>query len=545
MIKNLKAVLEFLTTYKGAIGTIAAAVGAIATTRKWLIQKYYDYLDHKNLQKRIGAELYTKAEISRATRFYVEPDCQSIDPSGSEDFRKTYAIRQKAFEALDQLVSASTEYRYTILLGDSGMGKTTLLLNYYARNYRKKHKALNIRLVPLGYKDADGVIAETSDRSNTVLFLDAFDEDTKAIENHRQRLAELLKISEGFAHIFVSCRTQFFEKDIEIPQETGIVRFGATGPGQSREYCFYKIYLSPFSDGQVEAYLKRSFPIWQSRKRKMAREIARKMPDLSVRPMLLANVQDLLGSTLNYKYSVQIYEAMIEAWLRREKPFVDPRRLRIFSERLAIDVYSKRSLRGSERIPPQEALHLAADEAIPLQGWQLRGRSLLNRDELGNLKFAHRTIMEYLFVRSFIRTPGTTPRTEWTDQVKRFWWELVGVGADQAAGAIQRSGYRELDSVAEMPGVQLGSANIWQRLANADLDGLELLHVKPIRKFEPATVTTEPEAQSVINKYCEHSVTYEKWSRKYVPFAKKKSMRFRESSAMKRIRRSLSISQVA
>lgn len=521
-MSELESALHFFRTYIDAIASSTVVLTAVLTLRKFVIRKYRAYADRKNLQLRVGAELYTKAEILRATEFFVEPDCQSLDPSGAEDFRKTYALRQSAFQALDQLLCSSAEYRYSILLGDSGMGKTTLLLNYYARNYRRKHRLLNIQLVPLGYKDADSLISKAQERSNSILFLDAFDEDTKAIENHRERLSQLLSLSEGFAHVLVSCRTQFFEKDLEIPRETGIVRFGATGPGESREYYFYKLYLSPFSDQQVETYLRKRFPFWQRQRRTAAREIARKMPDLTVRPMLLANIEDLLGSSLNYKYSVQVYEAMIEAWLRREGPFVNPAHLRIFSELLAIDIYAKRIARASERIPPTEALKLASKEGVPLQGWQLRSRSLLNRDELGNLKFAHRTIMEYLFVRRFIREPRDIPKTLWTDQMKRFWWELVGVGADQATGHLRDSGLAELDSVFEMPGVHLASSTIWLDLQNADLEGLESLHIRPIRKYQSAkSIRTEAEALEVIREYCERNITYDRWSRRYVPFARR------------------------
>jgi hypothetical protein len=521
MIKHLKAILDFLVAYKDAIAGFIAIGGFLLAVRRSVVRKYHAYLDSRNLQGRIGAELYTKAEILRAMEYYVEPDCQSLDPSGGEDFRKTYAIRQNAFRALDQLVGATTQFRYTILLADSGMGKTTLLLNYYARNYRKNHKALNIFLVPLGYKNADDLIKKAPDRMKTVLFLDAFDEDTRAIDNYRERLKELLGITEGFAHVLISCRTQFFERDMEIPRETGIVRFGVTGPGETREYCFYKLYLSPFSDHQIEMYLRRRFSLFQWRKRRMAREIAHKMPDLTVRPMLLTNIQDLLGPAFNYRYSVQIYEAMIEAWLQREKPFVDPNQLRLFSEQLAVDIYARRLERGSERIPPSEALSLAAHMAIPLQGWQLRSRSLLNRDELGNLKFAHRTIMEYLFVRSFVAQPMRTPKTQWTDQMKRFWWELAGLAADQARGLPAHNGPPQLAYISRMPGVELGSSKIWETLQNADLDGLELLRIRPLGKFTSRSpVRTDEDALEIIKLYCAFNQTYKRFGRRYTPFAR-------------------------
>jgi hypothetical protein len=62
----------------------------------------------------------------------------------------------------------------------------------------------------------------------------------------------------------------------------------------------------------------------------------------------------------------------------------------------------------------------------------VRVRSLLNRDAQGNLKFAHRSIMEYLFVARFRKFPSSTPRLEWTDQMKRFYWETSSEAWEQS-----------------------------------------------------------------------------------------------------------------
>jgi hypothetical protein len=494
MRREILEIFRFCVKNKEAIGLIFTTL--IGVFKIWPIirTKYRRYVDLRNLRKRIGAELYTRDEILRATDFYVTPDCQSIDPSGGEDFRKVFAVRQSAFESLDKLFSSRTEQRYSILLADSGMGKTALLLNYYARHCKRRSPPFNIALVPLGYKHSDEVIKTMMNRDKTILFLDAFDEDTQAMQDHRQRLATILGLTEGFQHVLITCRTQFFEKDDEIPRETGIARFGVIAPGQSREYSFYKIYLSPFSDAQVERYLKQRFTFWHIRRRNAAREIASKIPDLTVRPMLLAHIQDVLDSHSDYQYSVQIYDAMIKAWLIRETPFVDPEKLREFSEAIALDIFTKRESRGSERIPPSEAMLMASRLAVPLKGWQLRTRSLLNRDADGNLKFAHRTIMEYLFIIAYMKAPNTVKKVEWTDQIKRFWWELVALP-------------RDVGSYGTDP------RNLWKAIDTADLKGLELLHLRPL--WRPRAIPqnySEEQLQQFIFGQCELNQTYLRWS---------------------------------
>ena len=61
----------------------------------------------------------------------------------------------------------------------------------------------------------------------------------------------------------------------------------------------------------------------------------------------------------------------------------------------------------------------------PLDDWKLTRRSLLNRDAVGNYKFAHRSIMEYLFVHKFIQGDKSCVSVEWTDQMKLFLKERV------------------------------------------------------------------------------------------------------------------------
>jgi hypothetical protein len=224
----------------------------------------------------------------------------------------------------------------------------------------------------------------------------------------------------------ITCRTQFFQREEEIPRETGVIRVGITSAGQSREYIFYKLYISPFSDEQVKAYLKRRFSIWRLRRRRRARAMAQKIRDLVARPMLLAHIPVLVQSDKSVQYAFQLYEEMVEAWLERERPFVkDKEALRLFSERLAVNLYVNRQRRGAERIPKAELADLAKAWNIPLDEWQLSSRSLLNRDAMGNYKFAHSSIMEYLFVKRFTDGDEACRRLEWTDTMKAFLLEMI------------------------------------------------------------------------------------------------------------------------
>jgi hypothetical protein len=137
----------------------------------------------------------------------------------------------------------------------------------------------------------------------------------------------------------ITCRTQFFPKDEEIPVDTGIARFGPRAAGEKAFYEFYKLYLLPLNDGQVDVYLRKRYSFWQRKERKRAKELVKTVPLLSVRPMLLAHIPYLLEREANVSHSFRLYEEMIEAWLDRESGWVDKGQLRRFSELLAVDLY--------------------------------------------------------------------------------------------------------------------------------------------------------------------------------------------------------------
>ena len=77
------------------------------------------------------------------------------------------------------------------------------------------------------------------DKENTILLLDAFDEDLEAIKDHQKRLNQILSKVHKFREIVMTCRTQFFPSEKEEPDRTGYFTGGERG-----EYKFQKSYLS-------------------------------------------------------------------------------------------------------------------------------------------------------------------------------------------------------------------------------------------------------------------------------------------------------------
>ena len=112
-------------------------------------------------------------------------------------------------------------------------------------------------------------------RPETVLFLDGFDEDELAIRDHRTRLDEIIRSSAHFRTILITCRTQSFAREEELPTEPRmrIPKAGPTRLNETKFHIFHKVYLSPFSIDEIEAYWRRRFPFWRRQARVKARAI--------------------------------------------------------------------------------------------------------------------------------------------------------------------------------------------------------------------------------------------------------------------------------
>jgi hypothetical protein len=427
---------DWLRTWNLILGMVSSLLGILVAIRSapWLKAK----VDGYKVSKELGKD-FPREDVEKSIEYYIYPFCQDIDPSGAEEPRAVVPVQEKLFNVFDKFISKKTEYAFIIFLADSGMGKTSALIKYYLRQNRfwRRGTGYALKLVALGRQKAIERISETPNKSKTILLLDAFDEDTEAIANHEERLRAILDASQEFPRVLISCRTQFFRRETEIPKETGIMKVGPRPAGASGEYKFHKVYLSAFRDSQIKKYIARRFR-FSPFKHKNALEIAAKIPNLACRPMLLAHIDVLVrAKRLNISYSFELYEEMISAWADREDPWVTKENLLEFSDRLAVDLYLKRKL----RIPREELTTLATKWNIPLDDWRLSTRSLLNRDADGNYKFAHRSIMEYFLVKRFIKGDDQLMKGQWTDEMHYFLWEMFQYAAEHEKNLNMVSGW--------------------------------------------------------------------------------------------------------
>ena len=113
---------------------------------------------------------------------------------------------------------------------------------------------------------------------------------------------------------------------------------------------------------------------------------------------------------------------------------------------LAINIYKKQKNRGMEKIPRREVVPFAKQWNIEYDEWKLTGRSLLNRDSEGNCKFAHRSIMEFLFTVQLAKNEKNRQNIILTDLMIQFIIEIFqGAGQECIENSkIRKSIFRNL-----------------------------------------------------------------------------------------------------
>ncbi|OJJ22131.1 hypothetical protein BKI52_08830 [marine bacterium AO1-C] len=359
-------------------------------------------------------DYYSNSEVHRATKYYIPTKWQDLPPSKENELRESLAniLRAPVIpHLLDRVFtpakSRQIDSKFYLILADSGMGKTTLMINLFVKwNKKRRHKEM--RLYPIAsnktWQEIEK-IKRLGKARDTILLLDAFDEDYAAVENYQKRLEQIIWLTEDFYKIVITSRTQFFPSKQEILEETRI----KTNAGYHR---IQHMFLSPFDDEDIERYLDKKFGsslvFWNQKRKKQARDIVKKAPNLMVRPMLLAYIDDLLDHEKTYKYSFQIYEEMVDKWIQREANRIAGKTERAnFSENLyrfsievAVHLYQN-PINDEYVIHYKDLDAFAQEHQINLSRVEMQSKSLLNRNSKGFCKFSHKSILEYFLMMNY------------------------------------------------------------------------------------------------------------------------------------------------
>jgi uncharacterized protein YjbI with pentapeptide repeats len=369
--------------------------------------------------------------------YYVIPHAQNVNPADFPEDDTGLVARNNVFDLLDKFLAGAPRFSHAFVLSDAGMGKTSLLVMIKLIHLNKFIKPdFEVVVLKIGPRTIDQ-IGELERPQETVLLLDALDEDSEAWQHFYTRLQMLLLATKMFRKVIITCRTQFFPKEHE---EDG------RAPGQvilSGFHCS-KIFLSPFNDDQVEKYLHKKFDdVDQINK---ARKLIQQMHSLKFRPMLLSYIDFLIDHEQHYNNTYSIYEGLVEEWLNREmrKGLVEEKRLlHEACQVLAMHMYKNKI----EAVPSEEVLFLckSIEGVRNLQYMTIEGRSLLHRTSEGGYKFAHYSILEFFVATRLSSNPQTIPNS---DQIISFIADMLSFKNLKKASGL------------DLTGITLPSANI-------------------------------------------------------------------------------------
>ena len=183
---------------------------SLIKTLKWGGMSWSQRKQNIKVKRRLLRGHFDEQAIRSAMRWYVWPDSTNADPA--EHAEPAFSLgspRESLRVVVDRFLQIGDSQRHLLLLAGSGIGKTAFLLNYFVDSASSDR---NVALVHLGSPDADERVKAIDNQTDTILFLDAFDEDMKAITDHRKRTTVLASGRSGayvgFAHgqVDADCR---------------------------------------------------------------------------------------------------------------------------------------------------------------------------------------------------------------------------------------------------------------------------------------------------------------------------------------------------
>ena len=454
MDKFIKATLEWISEITGLNEVISATLSAvIISLLVWALQSLIKALfeRHKNLKAaRDLAPQFDYQSVRQATRYFIPSQYQNASPARQDEpgFTHKYVATKPMIPffiktAFNEKIDSE---RFYLILADSGMGKTTFLINLYIRyhSFFNRHKKHEMRLLRFSHPDTMPEIRgiKKEDAKNTILLLDALDEDRNIVskdpdmtdtEAFQRRVDEIIEATRNFREVVMTCRTQYFPGQEEDPYELKIRR-----PDEKGYYILNKLYLSPFTHKEVKRYLNKKFGylnFWNKAKKERAMQVVGKARHLVMRPMMLSYIDYLIEGNQNFRSDYEIYETLIEKWLVREaekrrgitdrKKFIGS--LREVSQQTAISIYEKWQTEERLYLTKEEAVTIAKEHNINLKPEEVTGQSLLTCDGEGHWKFAHKSILEFFLAKRVTENFSVLKNFSFTgmDMAKHFFEEKI------------------------------------------------------------------------------------------------------------------------
>jgi hypothetical protein len=380
----------------------------ITNTSNYILQKYkyrwlfcwLPFLDFKQeFWKILNNGYFTKEILKLTLKNYITPSQYRFESEEEKRLLQTFGTKKErvAQQLTQQNVLtlfkkgflASPAKTPVLILADAGMGKTTLLQKLFV-DYARTYPTYQLAFIYSEEKNTIAKINAIQDKGNTILFLDALDEDTEARKDLQNHIINLTEAITDFHKVFVTCRNQFFKNNSEewkhLQGKTDV----------------YRIELSAFTINEAKSYINTYIkkPITNQ----IAHQIFNKNQSFFTRPLLLSYLDFLAADTKyaqTYAFFYQVYEEIIQKWGKREAEVTQ-------REEVQSRDYTKRLIKFSKKVAQQlyentdiDLLSIAENNQI-INNINAQSRSLLTRNRITDkFEFTHRSFQEYFWATLF------------------------------------------------------------------------------------------------------------------------------------------------
>ena len=422
--KSNESLILIKTYLVKVIFIVFSIVFIIILIIKILLKRKYK----KNLK-----ENFSTKKIRQSTSYYIEPTC-IIQNDSNFQYKE-----MKTFSVLDDyFYKDNLNSNKMLIIADAGMGKTSLLINYFMYNFKLLNMKrllkfyfvpLKIYIIPLGPSNVNKEIDLIEDKENTIICLDAFDEDFEAIDKYPERLKHLIEITGMFKNIIVTCRKNFFDnEDIAI---------------FLKEFDFRKLTIKSFQEKDVNRYISKHYNFFQQEEKNKAfklKDELYKKDKLEYSPMVISNIPKLIDkfeknrqctiydlySLMLEKHIERIYERVddvVQRWTHINKYSLEQ-----FFNTLAYDMY-KNNLFAISEIDFKDKLYSYVEKNEVMRTALLDSITdnfLLEKTTNNCYQFIHLTILEFLYLRHFINLDYSyRSKVRWSNIQKSFTKDLI------------------------------------------------------------------------------------------------------------------------
>jgi len=437
-------------------GIIALVIAILLYVISPLIKKAQERYKNAKVTRDL-APYFDYQKVKQSLDMYIPTRFQNFSPAAEDE--PSYSGK---FVAQSRLIpfflktgfnEKKETDKFYLVLADSGMGKTTFMINLYVNynsmfNFGKKYK---IKLLPFGDSRIIEQLKEMAKKPeevrNTILLLDAFDEYKGLLPpetpdgltddmRFRKQLDEIVELTRDFREVVITSRTQYFPGQENQAYELKVQNFNNDG-----FHTLAKLYLSPFDSAEIRQYLNKKygrFTPWTRKLKHNAKRVVESTPKLMVRPMLLSYIDYLVDSQVDFDTAYQIYDTLIAKWIEREankRKYESTTReqfkrdLYQFSMLVAVEIYKQHKQTGNLSINKETATLLCQQQNVNLKDYEITGQSLLTRDITHNWKFSHKSILEFFLAKQCIENENFAIQFEFEgmDVAKNFYEEKTGV----------------------------------------------------------------------------------------------------------------------